>query len=843
EIKVPLTLPPARKWRVYIVPTTHTDIGYTDLQDRVKVRHADNGMLALGWLEQYPFFKWYSETYWQLQALLDLHPDRTDGVFARMREKRMGVSGDYANMLTGLCSSEALNRVTLDSWDLARRGGFEVNSVILDDVPSAICSLPMVLAHSGIKYFIEGVNKDRAPHSVEGLPVPFYWQGPDGSRVLSHIAGGYAMAGRFFNDVQQATQRLPEYLAQHDRPDYPYDAILINGAFSDNRDAQPWLPETVRQWNAEYEYPKLILALPEDYFGYIEKNFSNNIPVLKTDFGGWWEDGAGSSALETALGRRAEERAVTAEMLHSLAAVLGGAAYPKTNFDAVWDNILLYNEHTWGAAGSINEPKSEQTLKQWEVKGGFARQADSESRALLASGLAGLAAMTPASDLVVFNQLAWPRRKALVTTDSAGAVQDAETKRVLPCQPLSEGGSCFVADNLPSIGYRAYRQAALTRPAPNEVQICGNQMENEFYRIAFNPKTSGIQSIYDKEAKRELVDTNSEYALGELIYVTGGEGTYAIHSDLARLPAPKFEYHRQTGTGIQSTVGPVFGELAGTATAERFPRITLRARLYHGLKQLDLIYELDKEETTRKEAVYLAFPFALDARKGGLWLEYPDAITEPLRDQHSSACRDWYSVQRWLAVSDGKATVELSPLDAPLFTIGGMTASTWPRRLTIERGHVFAYLMNNYWHTNYKAEQGGRFVFRYSLTSRAGRFSKQDAVVKGWDMFCPPVAGRGPGADKPLFSSPAKSLVKVGPVGLPLTAIKQAEDNRGFIFRLCDFSGKGGTARLTLPSPAGDVFTCNLVETDARKLEDHGAKVAVPVKPFAPLTLRALFAP
>jgi alpha-mannosidase len=154
EIKLPVTLPPARKWRVYVVPTTHTDVGYTDLQDRVKVRHAENGLCALKWLDEYPFFKWYSETYWQLDALLELHPQKTDEVFTRMRERRLGLSGGYANMLTGLCSCESFNRLALDSSNLARRGGFQVNSAILDDVPSAIGSLPMVLAHSGIKYFI-----------------------------------------------------------------------------------------------------------------------------------------------------------------------------------------------------------------------------------------------------------------------------------------------------------------------------------------------------------------------------------------------------------------------------------------------------------------------------------------------------------------------------------------------------------------------------------------------------------------------------------------------------------------------------------------------------------------
>jgi len=367
-------------------------------------------------------------------------------------------------------------------------------------------------------------------------------------------------------------------------------------------------------------------------------------------------------------------------------------------------------------------------------------------------------------------------------------------------------------------------------------------MENEFYRVTLNPKTGGIASIYDKQLGRELVDTNDEFDLGELIYVTGGEGTSAVDPNLTNLP-PRFEDHWPTGTGIKSANGPVFGELISEATNENFPQITMRVRLYRGLKQLDLSYELEKMETLKKEAVYLAFPFAPDARRGGLWLEYPDEITEPLKDQQVSACRDWYAVQRWLAVSDGDDTVELSSLDAPLFTLGKMTASTWPRELPLQRGHVFAYLMNNYWDTNYKAGQGGRFVFRYSLTSSAGGFSRREAVIKGWNTYCAAVAGRGEGAHQRANGSPAESLIGVEPAGLPLTTIKEAEGEDGLIFRCCDYAGAGGTLRLTLPKPAREAFSCSLVETDARKLKDRGQTVTVPIKPFAPMTVKVDFAP
>ena len=461
-------------------------------------------------------------------------------------------------------------------------------------------------------------------------------------------------------------------------------------------------------------------------------------------------------------------------------------------------------------------------------KSSFARKADAASRRLLASGLSRLAALAPAADLVVFNPLAWTRQD-LVVTESAGAVQDLATKQEWPCQALPEGGACFIAPDLPAIGYRSYRQAASARPVDNAVRFSEGQMENEFYRVSLEGRTGALKSILDKETGRELVDPQSEYGLGEMIYVSGGEGSSAMHFGG---PAPKLAIHRPQAARVRQTNGPVFGELESQAQGEKLPSIVLRVRLYHGLKRIDLNYEFDKEETYAKEAVYIAFPFALDLAGGGLWLEYPDAITEPLKDQHSTSCRGWYAVQRWLAASDGQATVVLSPLDTPLVALGGLTGSTWPRELALKRAHVFAYVMNNYWDTNYKASQGGRHVFRFSLTSAPGGFSRRDALTRGWEMFSPPVAQRGALPHEPSILGPAGPLVGLEPAGLPLLAFKQAEDAKGFVLRLCDFAGAGGEAKLTFPKPAGEAFLCNLVEAGAVSQEARGKTGALPPSPL-----------
>ena len=203
--------------------------------------------------------------------------------------------------------------------------------------------------------------------------------------------------------------------------------------------------------------------------------------------------------------------------------------------------------------------------------------------------------------------------------------------------------------------------------------------------------------------------------------------------------------------------GPVFGELASEATAEKFPKITLRVRLYHGLKRIDVRCELDKEETTGQGSRLYRVP--VRARGGSAeGCGWNTRMPSPSRSKTSTAPR---AATGMPCSAGSRPRTARQPWCSrrwtrPLVTLGGMTASTWPRQLSLKRAHVFAYVMNNYWYTNYKASQGGRQVFRFSLTSSRGGFSKRDAVARGWEMFCAARGASGGGPLKPVLSAPAK---------------------------------------------------------------------------------------
>jgi hypothetical protein len=103
------------------------------------------------------------------------------------------------------------------------------------------------------------------------------------------------------------------------------------------------------------------------------------------DWTPYWEDGAGSSALETAMNRASSDRLAQAEALF---AMLKPAGYPRAAFEDAWNSVLLYSEHTWGAWCSVSEPQRKETLEQWEIMRGYAESADKQSGDLLTASLA-----------------------------------------------------------------------------------------------------------------------------------------------------------------------------------------------------------------------------------------------------------------------------------------------------------------------------------------------------------------------------------------------------------------------------------------------------------------------
>ncbi len=323
-----VTVGPQRKGRVFLAASSHTDIGYTHIQPQCAEQHNVNLDDAAKLIERYPEFKWNAEVAWQVENYLASRKQPAIERFLRLaREGKIGVEALYVHLLTGLCSHEEFCRMTYFAHSLHRKYGIPYQSAMIQDVPTCVASTPMILANSGIRYFGDGINDTRAVTFTHmDRQSPCWWEGPDGSRVLMMFVRpsfAYALRMGFHTSLDAARKLTLKHLAEYDaRDDYPYDAVFFNGASNDNWPIEPKLPEIVAAWNQKYAFPKIIFCRYAEFFEYIERHYGDKLPVVRGSGGTYWEDGAGSSARETALCRNAHEAVESAVRMLTLASWL-----------------------------------------------------------------------------------------------------------------------------------------------------------------------------------------------------------------------------------------------------------------------------------------------------------------------------------------------------------------------------------------------------------------------------------------------------------------------------------------------------------------------------------------
>jgi hypothetical protein len=828
-------VPPGRKWKIFVAASAHTDIGYTDIQPKCVERHNQNTDLALDLMEQYPDFKWNLEVAWQAENYLAARKgERLEQFLRQAKAGRLGIQALYCNILTGLCSHEAGCRLTAFAHSLQTRYGIPCRSAMISDVPTQEATLPMLLAGSGIRYFSSGINNERAyPFTRLQSQCPCWWEGPDGSRVLMMYAPQYAQASQYglTRSLDAARVAVISQVKNYEsRTNYPFDALWLHGALGDNDLLPKQLPAVVQAWNERYEWPKLILAPNAEFFEYIEQRYGGKLPVIRGSAGTFWEDGAGSSARETTLCRNAQEALASAETLLALAQRLQpAAAYPAADLYSAWRNCLLYDEHTWGAHCSISQPESDFSKQQWKIKAQFAVDADREVRGLLAQGTAKFAALVKSDgrSLVVINPASWPRTDVVQVKLPAGAsVPD------VPACELPEGTLLLVKD-VPACGYRvlkllpvaASRKSAADRAAQNAQ---GATLESRFYRVSFDPASGAITSVFDKELNRELADPKAPYRIDQYLYVAGGGGSRIVNNE--RGPEPKLAISvPEKATLRRLRLGDLGERMVIESSAAMAPRLSSEITVWNHLRRVDFVNRLTKTQTYDKEAVYFAFPFA--GEQPTFRYECPAGIVNANTEMLPGACLDWFTVQHFVEIESGDATIAWATPDAPLVCFQDLNRGQWLRSLPMKTGHLYAYVMNNYWYTNYKPGQGGEHVFRFSITSRA-KADRTASAQFGWAASNPllavPAEGT-PGAG--LLPAESASLVEIAEPNVLLLGAKQSETGDGLVLRLWETSGQSATAHVRLNHlPARAAVKCNLVEEPQGDLEINDHVLAVPLR-------------
>ena len=863
---------PAKRWKVFLCPKIHNDVGFTDIQPHVNELDTRNADAILSILNQYPFYKFNFETSWLVENYLDCRPEKYRNAFLqRAREGKTPINAFYLNLLTGVCTGEELYRSLYYTHKLHLDYGTGFDYACLTDAPSHSWFLPTLLTDVGIKVFSNGSNQARAPILVQSNlneVSPFYWEGINGERILMWYARVYAQwklltAEGFLHrqvsyDYLKGT--LPQFLTRFRREDYAPDAVMVYGAYIDNASIPPTAEaEFVEQWNQEFVYPRLIVASDSEYFKYVTKNFSDQLPVHRGDAGAFWEDGVASSAQATAKNRQTQQVLPIAEISSSLATMFEPRyRYPAEDFHAAWKNVLFYDEHTWGAYNSISQPEREGVLRQWEVKQSYSDRANLDARNLLSRSLNRFCQQVEVDDntIFAFNWQNRVRTEPLVAELSTGSyLVDLSTDKPVDTDVLFEKEGWkkvrFLAENIPAIGYRGYAIRYFNppeNPPKNQQRESSWSIENSYYRLTLDQQTGGIKSLVDKNEQRELVDQTDPHHLNQYLYVSGGKDSLIKDLHFGSPPADLTVEGAGQARLIENLDTPLGHRIIVETSAKNTPSIRSEYLLYDRIKRVDIVNTVQKKATREKEAVYFSFPLVADNPKWEYQIQ--NGWVSPNKDQLPGACREWFAIQNLVHLQDGDFSVVWSSRDAPLVNFNDINRGRWLAHLEVTNGHLFSYVMNNYWYVNYKAAQGGEFVFRYSITS-GNHLSREQLADFDTDTRTPVFAypylssfSASVENEDRLLQARSSSLLQLEAPNLQIVTLKRAEDGKGYLLRLLETTGDSGEA--TLRSPwlrIKGAYLCNGVEVNQKPLDVTADSAQIPYQSYRYITVRLLVEP
>ena len=859
---VSVDLHPVRKMTIYILPHSHNDIGYTEIQTKVEVKQMNNFLTGIEYARRTKDYPEGARFVWNLEGLyaadLYLHrmnEDQKKAFFSAVRDGSVALNGMYLNTLTGLCRPEELLQLFHYSTTLSQQCGVTTDAAMISDVPGYTWGTVAAMAQAGIKYFSAAPNFfDRIGNILQQVEdKPFYWVSPSGEeKVLVWIPyRGYALS-----------HELPEGLSQHfvvtyldklHEKGFPYDISYIRwSGHGDNAVPDMTICDFVKDWSSKYAWPKFIISSTSTAFKAFEQRYGDQLPQEHGDWTGYWEDGAGSSAYETAENRASSSRLSQAEALWAMdeeedarasdsrsgsgvlgqgrdtreSSVRGARAYPVDSFAAAWQHVILYSEHTWGADKSVTDPLSQKTKEQWAIKKSYATEADSLSRELVRGAIGAGGRVAHAID--VYNTNSWVRTALVLVSPELSregdGVRDA-AGHVVTAQRLSTGELAFVAKGVSPFAARRYFIFKGSRTATGAVSVGAASLDNGLLHVVIDQRTGAIKSLRARAVDNDFVDSTAGEYLNDYLFLQGNN-----LADLQR---------NGPVTIAVKEKGPVLATLQITSDAPGCNKLTRELRLVKGFDYVELTDILDKKPATLnphpgdyawantqgKESLNIGFPFHVDG--GAMQLDIPMAIMRPELDQLPGSCKNWLEVGNWADVSNARAGITWVTLDAPLVEVGAITAvllggqshpEVWRKKIEPTQ-KLYSWALNNHWETNYRAYQDGIITFRYALQPHAA-FDPVASTEFSTGLVQPLIIAPAVGATDTV------SLLRLSSPALVVLALRPSTDGKAWIVTLFNPGSEAATTRLQWAVPVNGTYYSNTGDAALAAVADGLVQVA-----------------
>ncbi|HNU55269.1 MAG TPA: hypothetical protein PKN30_01675 [Flavobacteriales bacterium] len=708
-----VTIEPVTHRDIHLIHHSHTDIGYSHLQAEVEVIQNNNIWKALELIDRtkdYPEdsrFVWNVESLWAVENFLGIATETDKQRFiAAVKNGSIALSANYANILTGLCTPEEMHWIVEYADSLRKWYGLPITSAMQTDIPGMSWSMVDAYAAHGIRHLSQGPNYipdmpdggDRIGSTLrEQGDKPYWWKGTTGKdSILVWTAGqGYGgwhgyTAGAI---KERGTRKIAAYMNDLATKGYPYDMVQWRyNIVSDNGPVDSTLSDFVREWNAKYASPRLIIANAGTMMQEFEAKYGKQIPTWSGDFTPYWEDGAYSTAKE-----EGDVRVLSARLTNLIEAakILNKPIDPHLLYRAK-RSIVMWHEHTWGAWCSISDPDAHFTTDQWRVKKAFADSAGWYVERIEQ----GLAPELESNTAWALNTLDYPRAPLIRVTDGERtAIKLHDGRHPLESQLDYAGFEEFKM----RVGKRSLRPHSVNwgkRKKPESSQGEGPKADWFKYDIKYR---AGLEPDSLIQGHVDCVEGLSK---GRLV-------------------------DRKVGHGVIS------GKLNYDLVISTYPD--------HVHAQLVIRKKVALRD---KESLHLALPFNIP--NATVRIGIGDTCVTPESGRIPGSNNDFFCAQRWIDVSNDSMGVTIVCPQGALWEVGELVDErkvnpgkgtnpeyykAWKTKAK-SSSTIYLYALNNYWHTNFKADQEGPITFDLYLKMH-GPFKLEEARRFGLEMTRP----------------------------------------------------------------------------------------------------------
>jgi alpha-mannosidase len=793
---------------------------------------------VLDLMREYPEFKFTMSSARAYVWMQEKYPDLFKEIEQRVREGRWEVIGGmWVEPDLNMPGGESLVRQILVGKRYFRdQFGVDVKIGWNPDSFGYSWQLPQIYKKSGIDYFV--TQKLMWAHEFTTFPYKlFWWESPDGSRILTYFPRDYA-AGI---DPAQLGKDLSVWVPSvyGSDPNQRSEILHLYGVGDHGGGPTRTMLDHAARWmKPDVVFPNLRFTTARSFFDDLDKKLpSMKVPTWRDELYFEYHRGVMTTQAETKRRiRLTEELLLNAEKFAALS-TLYGRHYPAQDFDRSWKDLLFDDFHDIfpGSGIAVNYLDAQRNLDDVQRVG----------QGILASSLGEISARINTSatgvPVAVFNSMSWPRSEVveaevqLPNTTAAIEVVDGAGRpavsQVLTNDVATHRVRFLLKASVPAVGYRTYyvRAAAKAASSSSEIKATSDSLENDLVRLKVDPETGCMTSLHDKRSQTEALASSETDTGGPTQSVCGNLlQTFRDKPkqwDAWNIDADFEKEHWDLDHADEVKLvenGPLRAVLRVKNHFQNstFVRdITVAA----GSARVDVHMTADWHE----KHILLKVAVPSSAHDDKATFEIPYGSIERPTTRNTPAERGKFEVPalQWADLSD--ATHGVSLLNDCKY---GYDAKGNVLRLSLLRSPE--------WPDPHADE--GVHEFTYSLYPHGGNWRDALTVRRGYELNYPLLTSqieRHEGSLKDEFS-----FLSTDAENVVLTAAKKAEDEDALILRYYEWAGKEADVKLQLPTGAEAASETDLMERPSAELSIKNGAVTVHTKPYEIKTVRIRFA-